>query len=66
MERGHTVERGTLIGYVTDFFGRKLADVRAPFAGVVMYVIATPAMSKDEPVAMIGHRAEERSPEGAR
>ena len=59
VERGHTVERGTVIGYVTDFFGEKLAEVRASFAGTVMYVIATPAMSTGEPVAMIGHRAEQ-------
>jgi hypothetical protein len=28
--------------------------VRAPFGGAVLYVVGTPAMSKGEPVAMIG------------
>jgi predicted deacylase len=54
VERGHTVGEGTVIGYVTDFFGRRTGEVRAPFAGAVLYVVATPAMSKGEPVAMIG------------
>jgi predicted deacylase len=54
VERGHTVGEGTVIGYVTDFFGRRAGDVRAPFAGAVLYVVGTPAMSKGEPVAMIG------------
>lgn len=54
VERGHTVTAGTLIGRVTDFFGTTLAEVRAPFAGEVLYVVGTPAMSRGEPVAMIG------------
>lgn len=54
VERGHTVQQGTMIGYVTDFFGNKLEEIRAPFGGIVMYVVATPAMSAGEPVAMIG------------
>ncbi len=54
VERGHTVGQGTVIGYVTDFFGQRVGDVRAPFAGAVLYVVGTPAMSKGEPVAMIG------------
>jgi predicted deacylase len=54
VERGHTVGEGTVIGYVTDFFGRRGGEVRAPFAGAVLYVVGTPAMSKGEPVAMIG------------
>jgi hypothetical protein len=47
------VGQGTVIGYVTDFFGQRVGEVRAPFAGAVLYVVGTPAMSKGEPVAMI-------------
>jgi predicted deacylase len=54
VERGHTVAEGTLIGYVTDFFGRRTAEVRAPFAGAVLYVVGTPATTRGEPVGMIG------------
>ncbi len=54
VERGQTVQRGTLLGYVTDFFGGSRMDVRAPFAGEVLYVVGTPAMNQGEPVAMVG------------
>lgn len=57
VERGHTVAAGTVLGVVTDFFGVEVGRVLAPFAGEVLYVVGTPAMSKDEPVAMIGTRA---------
>ena len=54
VQRGETVTQGTLLGTLTDFFGNMLAQVRAPFAGEVLYIVATPAMSKGEPVGMIG------------
>jgi hypothetical protein len=54
VERGHTVQEGTVIGYVTDFFGGARAEVRAPFAGAVLYVVATPATTAGEPLGMIG------------
>jgi predicted deacylase len=53
VERGHTVAQGTLLGYVTDFFGKKLFDVKAPFAGEVLYVLGTPPVSKGEPLAFV-------------
>ena len=60
VERGHTVQKGTVLGYVTDFFGARQGDVVSPFAGTVLYVIGTPATSKGEPLAMVGHVQEER------
>jgi predicted deacylase len=54
VERGHTVAQGTLIGRVTDFHGKVIEEVRAPFAGEILYVIGTPAISKGEPVAFVG------------
>ena len=58
VERGDFVQGGTLIGHVTNVLGERLGEVRAPFAGIVLYVIGTPAMNKDEPVGMIGRPAE--------
>ncbi|MGH9841121.1 MAG: VWA domain-containing protein [Blastocatellia bacterium] len=55
VERNRTVAKGTSIGYVTDFFGKRIFDLRAPFSGAVLYIIATPPTSKGEPLAMIGH-----------
>lgn len=54
VERGRTVARGTLIATITDFFGNKIDEVRSPFDGVVLYVVATPPIRKGEPVGMIG------------
>jgi predicted deacylase len=53
VEPGHSVAAGALLAIVTDFFGREVARVEAPFAGEVLYVVATPPISEGEPVAMI-------------
>ncbi len=58
MEKGHTVAKGTLMGYVTDFFGKRIYELRAPFAGEVLYILGTPPVGKSEPLAMIGRVAE--------
>ena len=43
------------MGYVTDFFGKKIYELRAPFPGEVLYILGTPPVSKGEPLAMVGH-----------
>jgi hypothetical protein len=53
VEPGHSVAQGSLLAIVTDFFGAEIARVTAPFAGEVLYVVATPPISEGEPVAMI-------------
>jgi predicted deacylase len=58
VEKGHTVVKDTLMGYVTDFFGKRIYELRAPFAGEVLYILGTPPVSKGEPLAMVGHVAE--------
>ncbi|MGQ0539320.1 MAG: M14 family metallopeptidase, partial [Gemmatimonadaceae bacterium] len=55
VQRGETVQKGTLLGRLTNYFGDPIAEVRSPIAGVVLYVVATPAMSKGEPLGMVGH-----------
>jgi uncharacterized protein len=57
-EKGHTVAKGALMGYVTDFFGKRTYELRAPFAGEVLYILGTPPVSKGEPLAMVGRVAE--------
>ncbi len=57
VERGETVSKGRVIGVLTDFFGQTIAEVKSPLDGVVMYVVATPAMNKGEPVGMVAARA---------
>ena len=52
---GQTVVKGTLLGVLTDFFGNQVQEVRAPFDGEVLYVVATPPVSQGEPLGMVGH-----------
>ena len=52
--KSQSVAQGALIGHVSDFHGKKLEEIKAPFAGEILYVIGTPPISKGEPVAMIG------------
>jgi predicted deacylase len=47
------VAAGALLGKLTDYFGEPVGEVRAPFGGVILYVVASPAMTKGEPVAMV-------------
>jgi predicted deacylase len=54
VERGHSVAAGTVVGRITDFHGNVLQEVKSPFAGIVLYVLGTPPISKGEPVAFIG------------
>ena len=54
VERGQSVQKGTVIGVLTDFFGVPQAEIRAPFGGIMLYVVATPAMSQGEPLGMVG------------
>jgi predicted deacylase len=54
VEKGQTVAQGAVIGRVTDFHGNLLEEIKAPFAGEILYVVGTPAMNKGEPVGFIG------------
>ena len=60
VERGQSVQKGALIGVLTDFFGERQTEIRAPFGGIVLYVVGTPAMSQGEPMGMIGEPRLER------
>jgi uncharacterized protein len=53
VEPGQAVAKGTSLATISDFFGVEIARVRAPFAGIVLYVVATPPISEGEPVAMV-------------
>lgn len=59
VERMQSVATGTLIGRLTDPFGVLLHEVRAPFAGEVLYVVATPPVTEGEPLAGLGRVTED-------
>ena len=48
------VQPGMILGYVTDYFGNKIADVLSPVSGVIIYICAVPSMKKGNPVAYVG------------
>jgi len=52
--RGRHVQKGELLGYLTDFFGNVIQKAIAPHDGIIMYIITTPPMSKGEPMVKIG------------
>jgi hypothetical protein len=54
VQKGQNVDKGASLGRVTDFHGRTLEDVKAPFAGEVLYVVGTPPVTKGEPLAFVG------------
>src|SRR6202167_3393414 len=51
------VQQGMRIGYTTDYFGNKLANVITPVSGVVVYVCSVPSMKKGDTAAYIGEIA---------
>jgi predicted deacylase len=54
-----SVAAGTLVGRITDPFGAVLREVRAPFAGELLYVVGTPPVTEGEPLAFVARRAAE-------
>jgi len=54
VKRGAYVEAGMKLGYVTDFFGKVIAEPRAPVAGVILHVNALPTLKKGDNIANIG------------
>lgn len=56
---GYYVTQGQKVGYITDYFGNIMQELRAPFSGIVLYVINTPPISKGEPLFEVGRVKEE-------
>lgn len=54
VEKRTYVQAGMRVGYVTDFFGKTIEDVRAPVSGVVLYICAVPSMKKGNTMVDIG------------
>lgn len=50
---GYAIAEGGLLGVLLDFFGDPIQEIKAPFAGVVNYVVGTPPVSAGEPIAMV-------------
>lgn len=51
---GDKIKKGQVLGYITNVFGKKLDEVRAPSSGIVLYKIGTPPANKGETLFCIG------------
>ena len=54
VDRGQYVQQGALLAEITDFFGNRIAEMRAPFSGVVLYIIGTPPVNQGNPAVFLG------------
>jgi uncharacterized protein len=54
VKRGAYVDKGTRVGYVTDYLGKVIAEAIAPEAGVVTFVRAVPSLQKGDTIATVG------------
>jgi len=54
VKRGTYVQEGMKLGYVTDYFGKRITEVRAPVSGVILHINAVPSLKKGDNFADIG------------
>ena len=54
VKRGTYVQQGMELGYVTDYFGKRIIEVRAPVSGVILHINAVPSLKKGDNLADIG------------
>ncbi len=54
VQRDQKVTAGTKLADITDYLGNKIAEVKAPFDGLVLYIIGTPPITKGQPAAFVG------------
>ncbi|MEW7281287.1 M14 family metallopeptidase [Aquimarina sp. 2201CG1-2-11] len=51
---GDFIKKGELVGYITDFFGNKIEKIKAPQGGMILYMIGTPPINKNETIMNVG------------
>jgi predicted deacylase len=56
---GYYVKEGEKVGYLTDYLGTVIQELRAPFTGIMLYIINTPPANKGEPLFEVGSILEE-------
>jgi len=54
VEMGATVTEGQTVGVVQDYLGTRREEIKAPFAGIILYIIGTPPANKGEPLFEVG------------
>ena len=51
---GYYVKKGEKVGYVTDYLGETVQEFRAPFSGMMLYIVKTPPTDVGEPLFEVG------------
>ena len=54
VEMGYFVRQGQIVGTITDYLGAWKEDVKAPFTGILLYIIGTPPCNAGEPLFEVG------------
>jgi predicted deacylase len=54
VEMGYYVQEGQVVGTITDYLGAWKEDVKAPFTGILLYVLGTPPCNAGEPLFEVG------------
>ncbi len=55
---GHYVVAGQKVGVITDYLGDVKEELKAPFSGVLLYIINTPPILRGEPLFEVGRLKE--------
>ena len=53
VDKRDSVAKDALVGRILDPFGNVLREIRAPFAGEILYVVGTPPVSEGEPLGFV-------------
>lgn len=56
LKAGDDVKEGQVVGYVTDFFGKKIKEFKSPVTGKILYKIGTPPINPNETVFCIAYK----------
>jgi predicted deacylase len=54
VEPDDTVKKGAILAEITDFFGKRIAQVKSPVKGKVLYIVATPPITRGQPIGCVG------------
>lgn len=60
---GQSISKGTLLGYMSDYWGNIIEEYKAPYSGIVVSTRPSPAIKKGDTVIHIGKTTDTFEPE---
>ncbi|MFC2089738.1 succinylglutamate desuccinylase/aspartoacylase family protein [Bacteroidota bacterium] len=54
VDKGQSISKGTLLGYMSDYWGNILEEYRSPYSGIVVSTRPSPAIKKGDPLLHLG------------